>query len=243
MLKNNAHTYYHYSHPRRNSLRRVFRIRSTNCAHRSPYPQTNLMKLITIILAALAMTCYGGFSSPSTRSKSSSSKSSSSSSKSSSSKNGFSSGKSSSPSPAPSSNSKSLFDSSSARRSTLPPPKPKDEYIKDFRAKNAQKYTTTFDTQPATRPAYIPPTYNYGGKPRSVEYNPQTRSYGFFDDLGKFMVYDAITDIAMDSFRQDSNRYAASQSSNSGAGVGIFVILLVVVAVGGGAWYFMYKKS
>lgn len=79
--------------------------------------------------------------------------------------------------------------------------------MNDFKRDNAAKYPTTFTTQPASRPTYIPPATTYNGSSRPVEYNPQTRSYGFFDDFGKFLVYDAITDIALDAFKKDEVRY------------------------------------
>lgn len=79
--------------------------------------------------------------------------------------------------------------------------------MKDFEAKNASKYPTTFASQPSTRPSYIKPTTTYNGRVRNVEYNASTGSYGFFDDLGKFMVYSAITDVALDAFKDDEKVY------------------------------------
>lgn len=101
---------------------------------------------------------------------------------------------------------KSAFQIAQQRQALTPPP-PKDKYISDFKQKNSSKYPTTFNTPPSTRPTYIPPVTNYNGKQREVEYNPQTRSYGFFDDLGKFMVYDAITDIALGAFQKEEKVY------------------------------------
>lgn len=156
----------------------------------------------------------GGFSSRSS-SSSSGGFSSRSSSGSTSSKSGFSSSSSSTSKPSfsgsSSSKPKSSFDYAQQRQS-LTPPKPKNEYVNDFKAKNANKYPTTFDTKPATRPSYIPPTTNYNGTNRPIEYNPATRSYGFFDDLGKFMIYDAITDIALNNFKNDEKIYVQNVS-------------------------------
>jgi len=101
---------------------------------------------------------------------------------------------------------KSAFQIAQQRQALTPPP-PKDKYISDFKQKYSSKYPTTFNTPPSTRPTYIPPVTNYNGKQREVEYNPQTRSYGFFDDLGKFMVYDAITDIALGAFQKEEKVY------------------------------------
>lgn len=79
--------------------------------------------------------------------------------------------------------------------------------MNEFKSKNASKYPSTFSTQPATRPSYIPPKTTVNGKEREIQYNPTYGGYGFFDDLGKFMIYDAITDIALDSFKKDEVRY------------------------------------
>lgn len=101
---------------------------------------------------------------------------------------------------------KNAFEIAQQRKALTPPP-PKDQYVSDFKKNNAAKYPTTFNTPPPTRPNYIPPVTNFGGKEREIQYNPQTRSYGFFDDLGKFMVYDAITDIALGAFQKEQKVY------------------------------------
>lgn len=180
------------------------------------------------------------FSSSSRSSSSGFSSNRSSSSSSSSSKPSFSSSSGSSSGKSSYSNSKpkSSFDYAQQRQS-LTPPKPKNDYVNDFKAKNAAKFPTTFETKPATRPSYIPPTATYNGQSRSIDYNPQTRSYGFFDDLGKFMVYDAITDLALKSFDNDEKIYvqnvsnlkemelAAQQEEESTSPFAIFLLIFV----------------
>lgn len=101
---------------------------------------------------------------------------------------------------------KSAFEIAQQRQALTPPP-PKDKFVSDFKQKNASKYPTTFATPPSTRPNYIPPSTTYNGRNRDVQYNPQTRSYGFFDDFGKFMVYDAITDLALNQFKTEEKVY------------------------------------
>lgn len=101
---------------------------------------------------------------------------------------------------------KSAFEIAQQRQALTPPP-PKDKFVSDFKQKNASKYPTTFATPPSTRPNYIPPSTNYNGRNRDIQYNPQTRSYGFFDDLGKFMIYDAISDLALNQFKTEEKVY------------------------------------
>lgn len=151
--------------------------------------------------------------------------------------------------PSTPSKAKTAFQVAESRKALIPPkPKPKTDYVNDFKKNNASKYPTTFATPPASRPTYIPPATNYGGRDRNIEYNPQTRSYGFFDDLGKFMIYDAITDIAMDSFKKDEKVYVQAvqeaksaeteakmlqkqEESGMGFGMIVFITLLCIVGV------------
>lgn len=146
---------------------------------------------------------------------------------------------------------KNAFEISQQRKAITPPP-PKDKFVSDFKQKNASKYPTTFNTQPATRPNYIPPSTNYNGRDREVQYNPQTRSYGFFDDFGKFMIYDAITDLALGQFKTEEKVYIQTteqlkkeeeiakikEEDNSILGyIGLFIIISSIIAVG----FFIFK--
>lgn len=148
---------------------------------------------------------------------------------------------------------KNAFEISQQRKAITPPP-PKDKFVSDFKQQNASKYPTTFNTQPTSRPNYIPPVTNYNGKNREVQYNPQTRSYGFFDDFGKFMVYDAITDLALGQFKTQEKVYiqtteqlkkeeeiAKVNEENENTILGIIAVLstfCVIFAIG----YFIYKS-
>jgi len=101
---------------------------------------------------------------------------------------------------------KSAFEIAQQRKAITPPP-PKDTFVNDFKKNNTGKYPSMFNTKPSIRPNYIPPVTTYNNRERQIEYNPQTRSYGFFDDFGKFMVYDAITDIALGAFQKEQTVY------------------------------------
>lgn len=139
---------------------------------------------------------------------------------------------------------KTSFDYAQQRKS-LTPPKPKEQYVADFKKNNQDKYPTTFNSQPTSRPNYIPPSTTYNGVNRPIEYNPATRSYGFFDDLGKFMIYDAITDIALDSFKKDETVYVQTvenlkqqeqivkqQEESSSFWGWVFLVIVVLLLVG-----------
>lgn len=138
---------------------------------------------------------------------------------------------------------KTAFDKSQAIRS-ITPPKPKEQYIADFKVKNAAKYPTTFSTQPAQRPTYIPPTTVYNGQSMPIQYNQQAGGYGFFDGLGKFIIYDAILDVAKGAFNKDQTEYTrkveeikntpTEKGTNWG---GVFLCLLVMGSLVGLFFY------
>ncbi len=122
------------------------------------------------------------------------------------SKNGFSSQPGAAKSSTSSPPKRTAFDVAEQRKA-LTPPKPKEEFVQDFKVKNAGKYPTTFSTPPATRPTYIPQTTVYGGQSRQIEYNQQAGGYGFLDGLGRFMIYDAITDMAFGEHEKEKTVY------------------------------------
>jgi hypothetical protein len=210
--------------------------------------KTSLIRTITFALIALLIpvqfvdakgSSSSGRSSFSSSSSRSSSPSRSSFSSSSSSKSSAPTTKPSAILPKSSTTTKNAFDRSQATRSVTPP-KPKTEYVADFKRANAGKYPTTFSTPPAQRPSYIPPRTTYNGSQRDIIYNQQSGGYGFFDDLGKFMIYDAITDMAFNSHKQEEVRYVqavneelkvnvATKEENSNGWVGwVFGILFLL---------------
>lgn len=114
---------------------------------------------------------------------------------------------------------KNAFDKSQAARSIKPPtpPKPKEQYVSDFKKNNESKYPTKFTTPPASRPSYIPPTTAYNGQQREIYYNQSAGGYGFMNTLGQFMIYDAITDIALGSFQKDQTVYVQQTKEHEAA--------------------------
>ena len=131
---------------------------------------------------------WGSSSSSSSNSKPSSSWGSSSSS-SSNSKPSSSWGSSSSSTPKPK---LSSFAAAQSKEKLLP----KEDYISKFKQENASKYKTTFDTEPTSRPSYIPPSYNN----QTIVFNSATRGYGYYDALGTFILYDALTHAATSDY-------------------------------------------
>ena len=101
----------------------------------------------------------------------------------------------------------------------------KDAAVADFKAKSAAKYTSTYKTEPATRPTHIPMTTTVGGSNVNVSYNSQYGGYGYMHPtLGTWMMYDMISDAAMMSTMMRNDGYYVGQPStvvySDGGGIG-----------------------
>ena len=92
-----------------------------------------------------------------------------------------------------------------------PPTKVPDSFVNDYKKKNANVYVNNFTTQPVNRPAYIPPTYVTGGHTYNIVYDNTRHGYGYFDALGTFILYDALTERAQAQYYHDV--YASPQYS------------------------------
>jgi hypothetical protein len=154
---------------------------------------------------------------------------------------------------------KTAFDTSQQRRSVAPP-KPKEEFVKEFKTKNAGKYPTTFPTQPAQRPNYIPPNTFHDGQIRNIEYNQSRGGYGFFDTLGQFIIFDALTDMAFGQHQKETIIYQQAQQAppqdskntvtqakqevkkDEGFEWGWFFICLISFGLVGWAFYLLLKQ-
>lgn len=66
--------------------------------------------------------------------------------------------------------------------------------------KIASQYKSTYATQPATRPEYIPQTYKSGGNTYNISYNSGYGGYGYMGPGGSWMMYDVMSDMAMYSY-------------------------------------------
>lgn len=104
---------------------------------------------------------------------------------------------------------------------------------------NAKKYTSSYASQPATRPGHIPQTTVVGGTQTTIIYNQAGGGYGHWGGggpgLGTFIMYNAMADMAM---RPYYNRQMASAGYMYGPRpvvrtsiVGPVIIVLLVVAV------------
>lgn len=79
--------------------------------------------------------------------------------------------------------------------------------VKDFKAKNADKYPSTFAKKPETRPDYIPEKTTVGGNTYNVTYNQDRGGYGYMNSLGTWVMFDALADAATMSMLMDRQNY------------------------------------
>ena len=104
-----------------------------------------------------------------------------------------------------------------------------------FKKANASKYTSKYTTKPATRPSHIPQTTSVGGKTYNVIYNQQYGGYGYMGVSG-WIMYDAMTDMAMLSILMSRNNYyydttPAVIRTHSRGGGGVLLAIIGVVAL------------
>ena len=130
--------------------------------------------------------------------------------------------------------------------------KSRESALNDFREKNKQKYTSKYATKPATRPEHIPQTTTAGGTTYNISYNQNHGGYGYYNALGAFIIYDAMTDVAQASYfnsaMQNQGYYygptpvAATPTvvhHDSDSGIWAFFLFLTVVALIFGMFVFM----
>lgn len=108
-----------------------------------------------------------------------------------------------------------------------------------------QKYTSSYSTQPSSRPSHIPQTTkDTSGNTYNVTYNQDRGGYGYMDGMGTWMMYDALSDMAMMSMLMNDNNYhypGVIQSASGTTGVvasqekshtALWIFLAVVATIG-----------
>lgn len=136
---------------------------------------------------------------------------------------------------------KSSSDASSAlkQKQSIAPPKPRSEYVNDFKQKNADKYKNDFKTEPTTRPSYIPQTTVVGGTTVNIIHNPGYGGYGYYNALGAFILFDALTYHAHENYSRDVSYYNNQPvvydnsfgMSFSGFILGVFKFFLIIFVI------------
>jgi len=150
----------------------------------------------------------------------------------------FSSGssKSSAPVVKPSTNYTNSSDSALTSKAAIAPKVSREQSIAKFKQDNADKFPTKFSNEPTQRPAYIPQaqTDSYGTQ-RPVYYDRNQGGYGYWDALGTFIIFDALTDRANHSVPAttvypsgSNNTVTYHQTKSSNVGWTVFWIIIVV---------------
>jgi hypothetical protein len=85
----------------------------------------------------------------------------------------------------------------------------------DFQKKYAKQYSSSFSSEPKTRPSYIPSSYSSNGRNYTVVYDRGHGGYGYYDALGTWMLYDAMSDaIMMNSLMSNRGYYYGQPVAN-----------------------------
>lgn len=74
--------------------------------------------------------------------------------------------------------------------------KSRDEAISAYKTQNASRLTTSFKDEPKIRPAYVPQKTYVGGRETVIVFDRSHGGYGYYDAMGRWMLYDAIHDAA-----------------------------------------------
>ena len=124
-----------------------------------------------------------------------------------------------------------------ASKSAMSPKSQRTDIVSNFKTQNATKYTTTFVSEPTIRPTYVPQVYYVGGMNRTVYYDYNHGGYGYWNAVGTFMLYDALTieanrHASYQIHQQNSYNYENS-NENSGSTIlyvflGIFMIIILI---------------
>ena len=118
--------------------------------------------------------------------------------------------------------------------------------VEAFKKEQGGKYTNNFQTEPKTRPDYIPNTTMVDGKPVNVTYSAGNQGYGYMNPRGGWFSYSPMMDIVMLNMLMNShgNQYvyrdtppqvqstngpAVAQTSESHGGSTVIVILLIII--------------
>lgn len=112
----------------------------------------------------------------------------------------------------------------------------KSEALEHFKKTEASKYTTTFKTEPKTRPTYIPKTYSVGGQNVNIVYH--NGGYGYYHPVTHtWMEYSVMHDMAMMSMLMGNHGYYVGSppvvvSSGVDCALGIFFFIFALIIVG-----------
>lgn len=113
----------------------------------------------------------------------------------------------------------------------------RDEAAQSFRSRYAKDYSSTFATEPAARPSYIPSATYVGGRSVNIVYSPVLGGYGYLHPLlGTWMLYDALSDAAMLDYAMSNRGYywggpPVYVSHGPGfLGFALFLLVLILIA-------------
>lgn len=84
----------------------------------------------------------------------------------------------------------------------------RDEAVGQFRQKYATQYTTRYDSEPVSRPSYVPRSTYVDNRSYNIYYDRTYRGYGYMDYYGHWRYYDPFLDaVILSSIMSDHSYY------------------------------------
>jgi len=116
----------------------------------------------------------------------------------------------------------------------------REEAAQSFRGRYAKDYGSSFASEPATRPSYIPAATTVAGRSVPVGYNPAMGGYGYIHPmLGTWILFDALGDAAMLNYAMSNRGYywggAPAYVSHGPGFMTIALGILVLLVIAGAA--------
>lgn len=108
-----------------------------------------------------------------------------------------------------------------------------------FKQRNAGQFSSRYRSEPSSKPSHIPQTTRVGGRNVNVGYNTGLGGYGYLHPtLGTWMMYNAMTDVAMMSvlMNRGGYYYGGAPGTYHGGGGNFFTGLILILLIVGVMW-------
>ena len=116
----------------------------------------------------------------------------------------------------------------------------KAEAAQSFKSRYAKDYSSSFASEPVSRPTYIPSSTIVGGRSVNIVYDRGLGGYGYYNPgLGTWLLYDALADSAMNDgimynrgyYWGGAPVYMSHRPSFLGFAFGLLLLLLAVSVI------------
>jgi len=125
--------------------------------------------------------------------------------------------------------------------------KTRAEAVETFKKTADTKYPSTFASQPAARPSYIPEKQSIGGKDVTISYNQAGGGYGYMDPITNLFILYSVASMAsndhQDKLMTQQGYYVGEPVPYKSPVLAIFIVFIAVCVVVGLLWCFWDKTK